>query len=119
MSEATKERKELIPSAGSAFRMIPMHKTLAIKKPCPYCDGKLTVQAEEWEEDEHGWYATGLYMDCDSEPDIDSDEWWEWDSWHGQSDYHEEWVDLIERILATLKKQVRFYEQNVERSCEG
>ena len=93
------------------FRRIPMQKALRIKHPrCPYCCGRLTVQPDAWEKDEHGWFATALYMECDSEPDIDSDDWWEWESWHGRSDYHNEWARLSDLILVALKQRARFYD---------
>lgn len=48
---------------------------------CPYCDTKLTVQFTAWTQDatDETWYAdSGLEVDCETEPDIESDEFDEW-----------------------------------------
>lgn len=53
---------------------------------CPYCEARLTAQAQGWTETEPGsgvWAVDLLDMDCDSEPDIDSQAWDDWFEHHG------------------------------------
>lgn len=66
---------------------------------CPYCDGPITLYFEEWEEDEKhaGLWLTGrAKVDCDDEPDMDSDEWENWFQRHSDMPYvHQLPVELL------------------------
>jgi len=55
---------------------------------CPYCSKRLTAQFTGWEEEQDGtWTATDIDLDCESEPDIDDDEWWPWFEGHSVMPY--------------------------------
>jgi hypothetical protein len=61
---------------------IPLH----IAK-CPYCESKLYAQAHAWVEEDDGWVAEQLEVGCESEPDIESDEWDLWMHNHSYMPY--------------------------------
>lgn len=47
--------------------------------PCPICGKSLSAQVMAWAQDAAGaWYATEVEIDCETEPDIEADEWDEW-----------------------------------------
>jgi hypothetical protein len=59
---------------------------------CPYCGGKLTVQAEDWVEMDDGTWGVledaTPHADCETEPDdIESDEWEDWFESHSRMPY--------------------------------
>lgn len=81
----------------------------SFRKPvCPYCGGKLTATANEWSQEPDGtWVAETLDLSCDSEPDIDGDEWEGW--WAGHSmDYCADWHAAHDKLTAYLKRTARF-----------
>ncbi len=108
MTDSASTPASLAAPSVSAISRVPADKTFELKKPCPYCGGKITVRATAWEEEPDGWVATSLDIDCDKEPDIDGPEWPEWSSAHGDGDYCEAWHQLHEAAIAALKRRVRF-----------
>lgn len=54
---------------------------------CPYCNTKLYVEAHAWTEENDGWVAESIEMICETEPDIDSEEWEDWERSHGDMPY--------------------------------
>jgi hypothetical protein len=54
---------------------------------CPYCEAKLYARAIAWTEENDGWTAEQLEVDCDNEPDIESDKWDEWMHNHSYMPY--------------------------------
>lgn len=105
---ASESERQLGAAPLLAVARVPAGRTFDLTKPCPYCGGKIAVRATAWEEEDDGWVATSLDIDCDKEPDIDSREWPEWSSVHGDGDYCEAWHQLHEAALAELKRRVRF-----------
>ena len=75
---------------------------------CPYCGGKLSIRAHTWTQNDDGaWIATGIDVDCDTEPDIDGDEWDDWNTRHSYMPYVN-WLPLHERLMKWMRKRFRF-----------
>jgi hypothetical protein len=75
---------------------------------CPICGNKLTIEAYDcWEKDKLGWYAVEVHLRCESEPDIDSENWDMWYKGHYSKPYID-WQPLHKKILAWLKANYRF-----------
>lgn len=76
---------------------------------CPICDAALSpVEVNEWTQRKDGtWVAVGISFDCVTEPDIDSDDWWDWFHGHWPTPYID-WMPLEHRILEWLQKHYRF-----------
>lgn len=87
----------------------PTDHLFRMKNPCPYCGGKITFRATGWVQEEDGtWSADMGDLECSTEPDIDSDEWWDWHHSHGSHDYGDAWHRRQEAVIAALRKRVRF-----------
>ena len=54
---------------------------------CPYCNGKLTIDAYEWSEYEDGWHLESFFMDCETEPEMGFDDWDDWLDAHSEMPY--------------------------------
>ena len=54
---------------------------------CPICKSKLYASFDDWIEENGQWAAASLNLDCETEPDIDSPEWWDWLSGHYSMPY--------------------------------
>ncbi len=55
---------------------------------CPYCETLLTVTPEQWvQRDDGTWACDGFHDQCETEPDIDTDEWEDWFSAHSVMPY--------------------------------
>lgn len=50
---------------------------------CPYCGGSLLINPQEIYEAQDGWMLESFETECNSEPDIESDDWELW--WHNHS----------------------------------
>jgi len=104
----------------SAIRVVETGHVFRGVKPCPYCGGKLSFSTSEWQQEDDGsWVATEVQIECSNEPDIDSDEWWEWSHNHGDQDYNDAWYSLTGRVLRELRTRVRFNLPNVEVTNKG
>lgn len=79
---------------------------LAMKERCPIC-GEVVIlySVVEWET------KTGVILQaefgCDTEPDIDSDEWEDWHRGHHRMPYVD-WMPWEQRAYAWLKKRFRW-----------
>lgn len=83
---------------------------LKIKARCPICDGALWLNAGEGLELDEAtgqWIATEVNLDCENEPDIESDEWYEWHRWHYSMPYVD-WLPLEQRILSAVRRKYYF-----------
>ena len=86
------------------------HAPLRIKARCPICGAGLLLdagKATELDEATGEWIATEINLDCESEPDIDSDEWDEWHRWHYGMPYVD-WLPLEQRILRAVRRKYHF-----------
>jgi hypothetical protein len=95
------------PPLGSGAlvrRIVSCDFVAKLTTPCPYCGGKLTAEAEGWEEDEDGLgIATDLVITCETEPDMSRDRAWNnWWHSHGEMDFGDRWMNLKERIAKRL-----------------
>lgn len=75
---------------------------------CPYCGAVVTASFTAWTEDDNGqWMAAEVGVDCASEPDIDSDEWWEWFHIHSDMPYVYQ-LPVDTKVLAWVNQHYRF-----------
>lgn len=76
---------------------------------CPYCEAKLTAQAEAWyERDDGTWGVEEIDLDCTAEPDIDSPEYREFVSEHTYMPYVF-WLPVRERVQKWINKRFDFH----------
>lgn len=79
---------------------------------CQICGSRLViVDIDEWwegNEDEDDGRVTdaGLHINCVTEPDIDSDEWWEWHKWHWSMPYVD-WLPVSQVVYRWFDKHYR------------
>jgi hypothetical protein len=75
---------------------------------CPYCETKLVVQVSAWDEVMPGFgVAVSIDMNCETEPDIESDEWEEWLREHSEMPYEYQLpVDM--KVMKWLNSKYRF-----------
>ena len=66
---------------------------------CPVCGGKLYGQCDCWIEEEDGWKIESINLDCEHEPEIDSDEWNEWFKGH----YAHPYIDWLPVNIMVVK----------------
>ena len=79
---------------------------LALPQPCPICGKTVYLAAvTEWGADD-GEIITGEY-ECETEPDIDSDEWRDWHNGHYRMPYVD-WLPWEYRMLDWLNKNYRY-----------
>lgn len=80
-------------------------------KKCPICKASLTVEIDEWEQDDDGtWYAseTGVHCSCSTEPDMfEGDDWEDWFDGHFSMPYVD-WMPVDQFIYRWLKRNYRF-----------
>jgi hypothetical protein len=79
---------------------------LLAPEPCPICKAKVYVtNVEAWE------VGTGKILeftcDCETEPDIDSEEWWEWHNGHYAMPYVD-WLPFKIRLQKWLDECYRY-----------
>ena len=54
---------------------------------CPICKSTLFASFDSWVEENGQWKASSVNLDCETEPDIDSDDWWDWHNAHYSMPY--------------------------------
>jgi hypothetical protein len=74
---------------------------------CPICGSSLYVNFDHWVQEGSEWLAASCNMDCETEPDIDSDEWNEWFAGHYSSPYVD-WLPVEHEVLAWINKNYCF-----------
>lgn len=83
---------------------------LKLKNPkCPICGGALFITGvNACEQDDNGdWIASEIDIDCENEPDIDSDEWEDWHRWHYSQPYTD-WLPIDRQILRAVQNRYYF-----------
>jgi len=74
--------------------------------PCPICGAKVYLTAVvEWGADDGE--ISGVEYDCETEPDIDSDEWPAWHRHHFNMPYVD-WLPWETRMMAWLNRQFHY-----------
>jgi hypothetical protein len=69
---------------------------------CPYCGGQLDVSSVVGEYLEEGvWLVDDVHLDCMNEPDIDSEEWVEFNKVHSWMPYVY-WLPVQEKVIYWL-----------------
>ena len=84
--------------------VIEVPKEIAV---CPICGGKLTVGCDGWIELDDGWAADSLSIDCETEPDIDGNDWDDWFRGHYSMPYID-WLPVEYHILRWLNENYRW-----------
>ena len=74
---------------------------------CPICGGKLYAQFDNWFEKNGQWKAQDVNIDCENEPDIDSDEWKDWHSGHYSMPYVD-WLPVLHLVIDWVNKNYSF-----------
>lgn len=89
----------------SADQIISIRSDIAV---CPYCKAPVYVTAiESLVEDEHGWKAEGIELQCGSEPEIDNPEWDDWLEQHSYMPYvYQLPVEL--KVIGWLNRHYRY-----------
>ena len=85
---------------GSLPLTLPHH-------PCPIC-GKAVflLGVTEWGSDDH--QISQAEYECETEPDIDSDEWWDWHDGHFSMPYVD-WMPWENKMMEWLNRHY-FYD---------
>ena len=81
---------------------------LLLPEPCPICGAKVHVtDVDEWECESGS--IIGWHCDCETEPDIDSDDWPEWFHGHYAMPYVD-WMPYQTRMLRWLNARYHYRE---------
>ena len=83
---------------------------LKLKNPkCPICGGALFITGVNAceQEDNGDWIASEIDIDCENEPDIDSDEWEDLHRWHYSQPYTD-WLPIDRQILRAVQNRYYF-----------
>ena len=96
------------PHVIGSFIIVPQDKEFKFKNLCPYCKGKLTYTCNSWEQDDKGlWMAEGFNMVCETEPEIDSEDWEDWFQSHCEMPYVYQ-LPVDERVKDFINNKYRF-----------
>jgi hypothetical protein len=87
---------------------------------CPYCQTALTVSIEACTQEADGWVATEIQVDCETEPDLETDQ----EAWHAWMEHHTQmpYVYLLpvhQRVLRWLEQHYRFVVDEPPAAEEG
>ena len=76
---------------------------------CPRCGGKLYITCDHWEQcaEDKGWIAASINMDCETEPEILTDDWMEWLNGHYSQPYID-WLPVEHKLVVWLNKNYRW-----------
>lgn len=74
---------------------------------CPYCEGSLRVSVSAWTLEEDGWVAETVDVECQSEPELGSDEWDDWLEEHSEMPYVY-WLPVVSKIERLINLKYRF-----------
>lgn len=74
---------------------------------CPICSGELYAQFDAWVEDGGQWKASEVHLDCENEPDIDSEDWPSWHAGHYSMPYVD-WLPICYIVLEWVNKNYSF-----------
>jgi hypothetical protein len=84
--------------------VIEIPKEVAV---CPICGARLYASCDSWveegDEEEVIWKAESLNIDCETEPDIKSDEWEDWMAEHYSMPYVD-WLPVECHIVEWVNK---------------
>lgn len=87
---------------STSYRPIEVPRKIAT---CPICDASISVEeVQEWE-CETG-KPVGISVNCDTEPDIDSDEWPDWFHHHWSMPYVD-WLPVENRVLKWFQRNYK------------
>lgn len=113
IDELNDDKHSVRPNSGNTnviggFIVVPQDKEFKFKNLCPYCKGKLTYTCNSWEQDDNGlWMAEGFDMVCETEPEIDSEDWEDWFQSHCEMPYFYQ-LPVDERVKDFINKKYRF-----------
>lgn len=98
----------MTPALVAANAVIEIPTAIAI---CPICRAPLQpAEIDEWEESDDGtWQVSdsGVHIQCSTEPDMQSRDWWPWFRYHWQHPYMD-WMPLEAKVTEWLQENYRF-----------
>lgn len=74
---------------------------------CPYCEGTLKASVSAWTLNGDGWIAETVDVECQSEPELGSDEWDDWLESHSDMPYVY-WLPVVNTIEKAINLKYRF-----------
>ena len=74
---------------------------------CPICKGKLYAQFDHWIEINGEWKAAEVNLDCETEPDIDSEDWRDWLEGHYSMPYVD-WLPVCHKVKKWVNENYCF-----------
>ncbi len=85
--------------------LIQIPRSVAV---CPYCQDQMSAYFTGWTQNKDGtWRSDEIQLDCESEPDIDSDEWEDWERAHSVTPYVYQ-LPVEERVMAWVNQHFIF-----------
>jgi hypothetical protein len=82
---------------------------LTMPRPCPICGAKVYLtEVNEWGADDGE--IIGVSFECETEPDIDSDEWPEWHANHYAMPYVD-WLPYEQSGLSWLNRHYHYLDE--------
>jgi hypothetical protein len=88
--------------------LTPANLPLLLPHPCPICGAKVYLtDVEEWGTDD-GEIVHGAF-ECETEPDIDSAEWWDWHRGHFAMPYVD-WLPWEMRVMEWVDRNYRWHQ---------
>lgn len=90
---------------------------MVLPRPCPICGSKVYLTGiTEWGADDGE--ISGVDYDCESEPDIDSDDWPSWQGGHWKYPYID-WLPWEIQMMKWLNKNYRYDEREMTEGNRG
>ena len=87
-------------------QLLPALPMVLDRFPCPICRAKVHLTGvTEWGTDDGE--IIGIEYECETEPDIDSDEWWDWHRGHWNMPYVD-WLPWEVRVLKWLNERYHY-----------
>lgn len=95
------------------MKLISSETEIVLSLKCPICGAKVVVEdVDEWIEAADGLRMvseSGVHLTCETEPDIDADEWEDWHNGHFSMPYVD-WLPLQDRAVDYINSHYRWVE---------
>jgi hypothetical protein len=74
---------------------------------CPICRAAISVNFDDWVQEDGEWLAASCNMHCKTEPDIDDEQWWPWAAGHYSQPYID-WLPVEKIVVDWINEYYRF-----------
>lgn len=74
---------------------------------CPICKSRLYASFDNWVFEDGEWLAQSTCLDCETEPEIDSPEWWDWFRGHYSMPYVD-WLPVDVEVTKWINENYCF-----------